>query len=232
MSEHSQYPLQTALELACAAQRLNKEYIKHTESIYTNDAVFVGYKWANKQLIICALDPTHFFNSASEDKPPLLCTNLADRDLANEIQKYYKRLLFNVVAGDSEFHTTLNSILNSPTVALNQLGFIACLPHVHRKDVAKKRFEKVTGSLDPGYVGEVGQELLDKDCEIISIARSKNYDAWNVLAIIDNKLVSWMGNRELAPGPCVVIKARIKDQGKNWKTQQDETRLNYVKAAQ
>lgn len=226
-----EYPLQTAIELACAAQRLNKDYIKHTESIYTSDAVFVGYKWANKQLMVCALDPAHF-NHMGEDKPPLLCTNLADRDFANEIQKYYRRLLFNAVAGDVEFYTTLNSILSSPTVPLNQLGFIACLPHVYRKDVAKKRFDKLVGTLEQGYVGDIGQQLLDKDCEIISSSRSKNYDAWNVLAVIDNKLVSWMGNYELTTGPCVIVRAKVKDQGKNWKTQHDETRLNYVKAAQ
>lgn len=228
----SEYPLQTVLELACAAQRVNKDYIKFTESIFTDDAVFVGYKWGNKQLMLTTLDPNTVTGVATPERPPLLCTNLEDRELANDIQKYYRRLLFNAVAGDNEFHTTLNSLLNSPTVPTNMFGYVACLPHVYRKDVARKTFEKTINSLDEGYLGIVGGTLEDKDCEIVQSVRSKNYDAWNITAIIDNKLASWMSKTDLHPGACVVVRARIKDLGKNWKTQQDETRLNYVKAAQ
>lgn len=227
-----EYPLQTVLELACAAQRLNKDYIKFTESIYTDDGVFVGYTWGNKQLMATTLDPDTVTGVSTQDRPPLLCTNLEDRDLANDIQKYYRRLLFNAVAGDDDFYTTLNSLLNSPTVPLNRFGFIACLPHVYRKDIARKAFEKTINTLDEGYLGAVGATLEDKDCEVIQSTRSKNYDAWNVTAIIDNKLASWMSKTDLHPGACVVVRARVKDWGKNWKTQHDETRLNYVKAAQ
>jgi len=33
-------------------------------------------------------------------------------------------------------------------------------------------------------------------------------------------------------GPCVIVKAKVKDHNKHWKHQNDVTRLNFVKAAQ
>jgi hypothetical protein len=82
------------------------------------------------------------------------------------------------------------------------------------------------------HIGYINEEIFDKDCEIIEVKRSKNYDAWNTCAIIDNKLVSWMGKNELKLGPCVVIKAKIKEHSMHWKYQVPETRMNYVKAFQ
>lgn len=233
MSEYKQLPLQTVLEVACAAQRYNKEYLKSYKEIYSDDGTIMAYIFPNKELMRQALGLID--NGANKDpifRAPLICTNLQDREFSDLIKRYYRKLMFNAVAGDDDFLTEVNTLLNSETIPENKLGFIACLPHVYKKDVERKAFEKVIKSVDDEYIGSVGAELLDKDCEIISSTRSKNYDAWNVLAIIDNKLVSWMGNKELVAGPCVVIRARIKDHGNNWKTQQKETRLNYVKAAQ
>lgn len=233
MSERKQYPLQTVLELACAAQRHNKEYIKSYKEIYSIDGTVMAYLIPNKEIMRHTLGVTEW--DPRQDPilmPPLVSTNLADRSFATEIKQYYRKLLFTAVAGTDEFLTEVNSLLNSETIPDNKFGFIACLPHVYRKEVAKRKFEKIVESLDTGWVGAPGGILEDKDCEVISSARSKNYDAWNVLAIIDNKMVSWMSNYEYIPGPCVVIRARVKEQGKHWGKQVDETRLNYVKAAQ
>lgn len=233
MSEYKQIPLQTALEVACAAQRYNKEYLKGFEEIYSIDGTIMAYKFPNKELMRQALGLIdHNANQDPIFRAPLICTNLSDRDLSNEIKKYYRRLMFNAVAGDDDFFTEVNTLLNSETIPENRLGFIACLPHVYYKELARKQFEKLVDTLDEGYVGLPGDVLEDKDCEIIEVKRSKAYDAWNVLAIIDNKMVSWMGKADLTPGPCVVVKARVKAHGRHWKNHHDETRLNYVKAAQ
>jgi hypothetical protein len=81
-------------------------------------------------------------------------------------------------------------------------------------------------------LGLPGDELFDKDCEIIKCKKSKNYDAFNIDAIIDNKLTSWMSKPMLQMGPCVLIKGKIKDHSKHWQQPVDVTRLNYVKAFQ
>lgn len=230
------FPLQVLLELACAAQRVNKTYQKDLEAIYADKDVIVGkvmyYKYPNRQLMLLALGEDKSQYSSEYPKPQLLCTNLDDRELANDIQKYYRRLAFAAIQGDNEFQTEVNGLLNSTDIPLNKLGFIACLPSVYKRDYARQQTEKKVKTLDVGYVGLVGEEILDKDCEVLSSQRSKNFDAWNIDAIIDNKMVSWMSKNDLKLGPCVVIKGKIKGHNEHWKHGNPVTRLNYVKAAQ
>lgn len=224
-----QFPSQTVLELACAAQRLNGAYLKQTDPIYANDGIIVGYTWANKFLMQNTIDT---FNDQEKIHCPLLNTNLADRDLANEIKKYYRKLVFSAIADDNEFHTEVNSLLNSETIGLNKFGYVACLPSVYVRDVKKTQIKKALVDCDNKALAHVGSELRDCDCEILDVKKSSNYDAYNVLAIIDNKLVSWLSKPCLQTGPCVVLKAKVKAVGNHYLTHKTETRLNYVKAFQ
>lgn len=230
-----QFPLQTLLELACAAQRVNQTYQKDLEAVYSdNDPVkgIMYYKYPNRQLMLLALGEDKTQYSAAYPKPQLLCTNLDDREVANDIQKYYRRLAFAAIQGENEFQTEVNALLNSELIPLNKLGFIACLPSVYKRDYARTQTERKVKTLEEGFLASVGTDLYDLDCEVLSSQRSKNYDAWNIEAIIDNKLVSWMGKADLKLGPCVVVKAKVKGHGDHWKHHVPVTRLNYVKAAQ
>lgn len=226
------YPLQTVLELACAAQRTNKEYIKYTEPVYSDDNKILSYKWDNKILMITTLDPTKVVTSDDGLKPPLLCTNKEDQEFANEIQKYYRKLLFTAIEGKNEFLTEVNALLNAAEVPDNKFGFIACLPSVYKRDFGRYQVEKRVKQADHEYLALIGENVLDADCEILSCNRSKNFDAFNIDAIIDNKMVSWMSKHELKLGPAVIVKAKVKDHAKHWKFENPVTRLNYVKAVQ
>lgn len=231
MDKKDSYPLQTILELACAAQRTNKDYIKHTEPLYADDGQLMSYKWDNRTLVLTVLDPA-FTVPNETHKPPLICTTQADTDMANEIKKYYRRLMFAAVQGENEFLTEVNALLNSEEVAINKLGFITCLPSVYKRDFGRNQVEKKVKQADAEYLAEIGTNLLDLDCEVLSCQRSKNFDAFNVDAIIDNKMVSWMSKYELKLGAAVIVKAKVKDHSKHWKFETPVTRLNYVKAAQ
>jgi hypothetical protein len=92
--------------------------------------------------------------------------------------------------------------------------------------------EKRVKSLDQGYIGNAGSVILNKDCEVLECSRSKNFDAYNVYAIMDNKMVGWMGKKELKIGPAVVSGAKVKDHSEHWKYKNSVTRLNYVKVFQ
>jgi hypothetical protein len=224
-----EFPSQTVLELACAAQRLNGAYLKQTDPIYTNDGKIVGYTWANKLLMQNAIDS---FHDQDGIQCPLLNTNLADRELANEIKKYYRKLMFAAIADDNEFHTEVNSLLNSEKIGLNKFGYVACLPSVYARDIKQTQIKKSIADCVNAAVATVGSKLQDCDCEILDVKKSSNYDAYNVLAIIENKLVSWLSTSCLQIGPCVVQAARVKAIGNHWLTNKTETRLNYVKAFQ
>jgi hypothetical protein len=221
------YPTQQVLELACAAQRFNGSYVKETVAVYAEDGVVMYSKYPNKLLMMITLD----------DKlvvPDVKALKIEPEDVARaeEIQKYYKRLLFAAIDGENDFLTTVHSILNSATVKENQFGYVACLPSVQAKDVTHNRVKKLARQVEEGFLGTPGDRLADLDCEIVEVIKSKNFDGYNICAIINNKMASWMSQIELKTGPCVIVKAKVKDNSKHWKHGNDETRLNYVKAAQ
>ena len=223
--EISNIPLLEFIALACAAQRYNGRYVKEYE-IYLLDSDKELHP--NKHLILSTLK---LLNEQYDIDITLPITK-EDKQLASEIHKFYQRLLFSAILNENEFQSKLYVILQANTVKFNEIGFIACLPHVYQKDLHKKQIDQKIKNLDQGHLSEVDAKILDKDCDVIECTRSENYDAWNVLAIIENKLVSWMSSREIIQGPCVVISAKIKKHSDNWKYNFPVTLLNYVRYAQ
>ena len=222
-----EYPTQQVLELACAAQRINGEYVKESVAVYADDGVVMYTKYPNKFLMLYTLDDKMIVSDVKALK-----VEPEDVAQAEEIQKYYKRLMFAAIDGSNEFLTSINSILNSETVKENQFGYVACLPSVQSRDAVHNQVKKAARTVEEGFLGKEGDRLADLDCEILEVIKSKNFEGWNICAIINNKMASWMSQIELKRGPCVIVKAKVKAQGKHWKHENDETRLNYVKAAQ
>ena len=229
----NEYPVQKVLELACAAQRTNQMYLKQSEYKYDDEGKFLYVKHDNKGLIRHALGIDKYSNTEQEFRPMQLFIEECDKQLAEEIRSYYKRLMFAAVKGDNEFQTEVFSLLMTEEMPSNKIGYIASLPSVFERDVEKNRVEKAFRSADNEFLAGVGEVVLDKDCEILQAKPSKNFDAMNVLAIIDNKIVSWMSsNKNVTVGPAVLIKGKVKRHDENWFCKKSETRLNYVKIAQ
>ena len=224
-----EFPTQQVLELACAAQRINKGYVKELQAVFADDGKAMATVFSNKDHILVTLNESLVQHTV---KPALLRITPEDKELAANIRRYFRKLVFTAVKNDDEFYTQLNAILINETISIKKLGFVACLPSTYFRDYTKTKFEKVIANLTKEHIGYINEEIFDKDCEIIEVKRSKNYDAWNTCAIIDNKLVSWMGKNELKLGACVIIKAKVKDHSLHWKYEIPETRLNYVKAFQ
>ena len=226
-----EFPTQQVLELACAAQRVNGSYIKESEAVWAEDGVYMYTKQTNKMQMLCTVIPTNWTADPKDAPMPLKVTE-EDIALAQEIKTYYKRLLFAAIEGENDFQTNINSFLSSDNIETKNFGYIACLPSVYTRDRVQNKLKKVSRSVDEGYLGEVGSNLKDLDAEILSSVKSKNFEGYNIDAIISNKMVSWINKTSLNLGACVVVKAKVKDHSKHWKHQNDVTRLNYVKAAQ
>ena len=226
-----EFPMHQVLELACAAQRVNGEYLKEAEGVYGSDGVYMYTKQTNKMQMLCTVIPTNWTADPKDAPMPLKVTE-EDVALAQEIKTYDKRLLFAAIEGENDFQTNINSFLSSDNIETKNFGYIACLPSVYTRDRVQNKLKKVSRSVDEGYLGEVGSNLKDLDAEIISSVKSKNFEGYNIDAIISNKMTSWLNKTDLALGPCVVVKAKVKDHTKHWKHQNDVTRLNFVKAAQ
>jgi len=228
---NKEFPTQQVLELACAAQRVNGAYLKESENVYAEDGVFMYTKHTNKMQMLFTLDHT-LWTADPKDAPMPLKTLAEDITLAEEIRKYFRKFMFSAIEGENDFQTNINGILSSETVKQNQFGYVACLPSVYVRDVAQAKVKKAARQVEEGTLAEIGSTIKDLDAEIISSVKSKNFEGWNIDAIINNKMVSWMNKTSLQLGPCVVVKAKVKDCNKHWKHQNDVTRLHYVKAAQ
>jgi hypothetical protein len=228
----NEFPVQKVLELACAAQRTNQAYLKQAEYKYDEEGKFLFVKHDNKSLIRHALGIDKYSSTEQEFCPAQLFIEETDKETADEIRRYYRRLMFAAVKGDNDYQTEVFGLLMTEEMPANKIGYIASLPSVYHRDVVKNKVEKAFRNAEDSYLAEIGEVLLDKDCEILQVKRSKNFDAWNIGAIIDNKIVSWMSSKEVYVGSAVVVKAKVKQHVKNWNCQKSETRLNYVKVAQ
>jgi hypothetical protein len=228
---NKEYPTHQVLELACAAQRINGAYIKEAETIYAEDGVYMYTKQTNKMQMLCTIEP-NIWTADPKDAPMPLRVSPEDVVQAEEIQKHFRKFMFGAIDGENEFQTNVNTILTGDTVKQNQFGYVACLPSVYVRDVMQSKVKKAVRSVESGYLGEIGEQLLDLDAEIISSVKSKNFEGYNIDAIINSRMTSWVGKTNLELGPCVIVKAKIKDYSKHWKHGTDVTRLNYVKAVQ
>jgi hypothetical protein len=226
-----EFPIQQVLELACAAQRVNGAYIKESQAVYSNDGMYLYSKQTNKMLMLVTAHPA-IWTADPKDKPSDLEVLPEDVALAEEIRKYFKRLMFAAISGENDFQTNINSFLNADGIESKNFGYIACLPSVYARDLAHNKIKKVARTAEGGYLADIGSQLTDLDCEILESVKSKNFEGYNISAIINSKMASWLNKTDLKIGPCVIVKAKVKDHTKHWKHQNDVTRLNYVKAVQ
>lgn len=224
------FPVQRALELACAAHRYNQCYQKESETLYTDDGKAMGYKHSNKTLMLWTLDQEKRITTDPQYLPPVIEANDSDRLLTEDIRTYYRRLMFSVLAQpENQFLQEILSLLNKEMMNENKLGFIACLPHVYEKDRKRNDITKIIRECDNNYLGSKETKLMNLEATIVDCERSKNFDAYNILAIVDNKLASWFSKFPIRQNRVEIVSAKVKDNNQNWLTKKAETRLNYVK---
>jgi len=229
MNSPKTFDVQTVLELSCAAHRLNGTYIKEHEILFSKTGNRI---YSNKFLILHTLG-LPVWNDKDGLPPRHLKILNEDREMADTIRNYFRRLTFAVIEGsDNVFDSSIHSILNRDEMDSSETGYVAYLPTKYLHEYSENKVEKTSKTCDNLYLGEPDQTLFDLDSEIVEIRRSKNYDAWNITAIINNKMCSWMTNDTLSFGPAVIIRAKIKEHSRHWKYNNKVTRLNYVKAAQ
>ena len=162
-----EFPTQQVLEMACAAQRINGEYLKEAEGVYSSDGVYMYTKQTNKMLMLCTLLPNNW-TADPKDAPMPLKILQEDIVQAVDIKKHFRKFMFAAIQGENEFQTSINAILSSETVKTNQFGYVACLPSVHVRDVAQTKVKRAARSVEGGNLAEIGSTVKDLDAEINS----------------------------------------------------------------
>jgi hypothetical protein len=226
-----EFPTQQVLELACAAQRVNGAYLKESISVFADDNAYMYTNHTNKMMMLCTVNPANW-TADPKDAPMPLKVLTEDTTQAEEIKKHFRKFLFSAIEGENDFQTNINTILSNDKVNTSQFGYVACLPSVYARDISQTKVKRAARSVEEGYLADIGLQLKDLDAEIISSIKSKNFEGYNIDAIINNRMASWLNKTNLNLGACVIVKAKVKDHSKHWKHGNDVTRLNYVKAAQ
>ena len=223
------YNTRSVIEFACSAYRLYGEYIIENQYRLDDTGNLMFTKYSNKILVLYALGILKYRDFDAKDLPMQLFVSQEDIDEAERILKHFRKLTFKIIKGNSsKFETELNTLLSSEEIPGNKIGYLVCLPYIRTTDGVNKCLENA----DNETLGEENTWIFDKDCNILQVKKSVKYDAWNMLAIIDNKIVSWMSKKSASVGDAVLQKAKVKAISVNYKTGKKETRLNYVKVAQ
>jgi hypothetical protein len=201
---------------ACAAQRINGEYLKDTEMIYC-DALGVPLttpitkRQANKHLMREML--------AATADPRLTAADIAE---GVACRTHYQGLIFKELAGklNSGFLKAVYALSDKDEFQSNafiELAQIAASPQGWVRDA---NLEKAALGK---YVGNIGDKITG-EVEITECNYSNNYGIFFAHGFIDGNAVFFAHKSKMEPGSKVLIKGTVKAQRDNFTTQ-----LNRVK---
>jgi hypothetical protein len=202
-------PSSLAFAAACAAQRINAEYIK-VDHLWKEDEV---KKTANREIM-----------------EQLIAMPIAirpeDYEQGVRVQEYFQALTFQIIKGRtlSDFQKKLLQIADSDRVTGKyELAVIASMPSSYERGVKSDAVAEKLSLARGGYLGNVG----DKVTTGCSVMRSNYSQKWNVYFVTaltdDNQPVFFSYKQALPQGQRVTIAGTVKAQ------RDGQTQLNRVK---
>jgi len=208
----------TVWSAACAAQRINGEYVKAVTSYVTNEDILpeseqTPPKEINRDIINrLVADPSQITD--------------ADRVQAEAVRKYYKAFTFKILQGKmlSEFDNNAMVISNRDVIESNyDVAVIASLPASYERAVKRDNLNRKIDSASGGFVGRVG----DKVKLTVEVIRSVFSQQWNVFFITgittDDQPVFFSYRETIPTGKTIVAQGTVKAHRDN------TTQLNRVK---
>ena len=205
------YETSVVFAAACAAQRVNGEYLKHTN---VNDEHGTT-RLANKVLI------RNFLNGDFDIRDE-------DREQGEKVRQMCNGLTFKLLTDKrlSDFEQSMLTIAEKTSIDSNyDIAVISSLPATYERSVIRKNTDIRLRETE-GFVGQVG----DKVGLSVEVVRCNFSDQWGthfVTAITpDNKQVFFAFRNSLAVGDTITIEGKVKAHRNQ---REDSTQLNYVK---
>ena len=203
---------------ACAAQRINGDYVKMVTSYATNDEIL----------------PNSLQTPAKQTNRMIMDRLLADqseitegdREHAQVVRSYYKGLTFKILQGKrlSEFENNAMVFANRDVIESNyEIAVIASLPSCHERAVKRdndvRKLENATG----GHIGSVGQKVK-VNVEVVRSSFSQQYNVYFISGVTtDNQAVFFSYKQAIDSGKLIIAEGTVKRHGEN------TTQLNRVK---
>lgn len=182
---------------ACAAQRVNNEYVKYS----LPSAVHPGAKRANRDIVYSLL------------KSPELITN-EDREEGKTVRRYYQALMFKFI-GDTfvnSFEQTAMKIANRDYVVGDDfsISVIASLPGSYKRNSVRDKNENRIKFANGGLIGSVGDKLT-LNVEVLKCFWSNKWQVFFITTITDqDQLVSFAYGSALENNSKLEVTGKVK----------------------
>ena len=210
------------LALACAIQR--------TKGKYTNAITVTGGEvqdYTNKDVLYFFLIPG---TSPAGYIPNVKLTD-EDRQQANDIIRFYRKLTFGVLAENiNDYLKNVSRVLGTNDCTQKDFGIISAIPATYLRDSDRAKKDKLIKETDGTIFGEVGQSV-EMVLYMVDIRYVEKIECYSHTAInSDGCLVEFLNKKQVTfEGESVRVKARVKGHGNHFHTKKPLTQLNYVK---
>jgi hypothetical protein len=200
---------------ACAAQRINGEYLKTDDVTYHDD----GHEYSHTVNRVANKTLTHQFLKGDFD------ISDEDREMAEKVMQYCRGLTFKLLTDKrlSDFEQTMLTIVEKPTTDSNyDIAVTASLPASYERSIARAaqniRLRENAGCIE----APVGSKI-ELDIEVVRCNWSNEWGVFYVTAIADAGVVFFAQQNKIEVDSKIRIKGKVK------RHKEDRTQLSHVK---
>ena len=203
------FPTMDVVAAACAAQRVNGEYVKVQFMVGDTE-----WRKTNRELVHKFLD----------DQSVIMDS---DRQLAENIKQFYKGYTFKLLSGDyiSQFDRNILIMLEEENCIESSynIAVLASLPNSYIRAKQRHEADSRIRTSQGGYVGTV-KERINLKVEVLKCNFSQKWNVFFITAITTNDEPLFFSYKEELPvGKVLSIVGTVKRQDNN------QTQLNRVK---
>jgi hypothetical protein len=202
---------------ACAAQRVNGEYVKEARPEYNNKGEVLSITRRNRDIMLDFLfNPDRLLTEdveAGEQVRDFLAKDITFRALKGRLTDFDQSVSKCLAVAD-RFYTVTHRY---------EMAVIASLPSSARRSQERQTSEQRMKFARGGLIGKIGDKIMT-NAEVISASYSQQYNIFWIRAITDqDQPVMFSNKQKFDAGTSITIQGKVKAHKENM------TQLNYVK---
>lgn len=209
------YSIADVFAAACAAQRVNGEYLKTDDITYYDD----GHEYTHKVNRVANKTLVHQFLKGE------FGMSLEDHEMGDKVMQYCRSLTFKLLTDKrlSDFEQTMLTIVEKSTTDSNyDIAVVASLPASYQRSLIRAeqnvRLREAAGCLEAPVDSKV-----EMDVEVVRCNYSNEWGVFYVTAIADAGVVFFAQQRKIDVDSKIRIKGKVK------RHKEDRTQLSHVK---
>lgn len=212
MAATAAFSVEEVFSAACAAHRINDEYVK---TVKWPDQPAPDAKISNRELMIKLLQNDTSDTGISDD----------DRAMAVKVRKFYRSKTFDILQGVkvSDFDMTALALCGAEVLSTKyEFAMVASFPASYLRGVKKQTVDSRIGFATGGLIGQP-KDKVTLNIEVLRSVFSQQWQTHYMTAITDEDHVVFFSYKgALQPG-MYKIECKVKAHRDN------QTQLNYVK---